>query len=251
MLGVDDAGWASSAPGPRRSSRPSTRPGPRSRPTEMMAGSQAAVGYIGELMASRRATPRDDLVSDLVTPEGRRGGHFRRRDQGQLPDPADRRQPDDHRPDRQRRAAVPHPPRPAGQAEGRSVADRRGGGGDAALRAAGRPDRPRRLARHGDRRLSGEDAGAAAAPRCGPPTATRTCSPIPTAFDITRTRAPHVAFGGGAHICLGAPLARIEAQSAFAGLFRRFPDLRLADDTPHWRSLPFFRGLERLEVEVG
>ena len=75
--------------------------------------------------------------------------------------------------------------------------------------------------------------------------------PDPDAFDITRARAPHVAFGGGAHICLGAPLARIEAQSAFLGLFRRFPDLALVDEAPRWRSLPFFRGLERLEVSGG
>ena len=75
--------------------------------------------------------------------------------------------------------------------------------------------------------------------------------PDPDAFDIARARAPHVAFGGGAHICLGAPLARIEAQSAFAALFRRFPDLKLVDGDPQWRALPFFRGLERLDVSVG
>ena len=75
--------------------------------------------------------------------------------------------------------------------------------------------------------------------------------PDPDVFDITRARAPHVAFGGGAHICLGAPLARIEAQSAFLGLFRRFPKLALVDGTPHWRALPFFRGLEKLDVTTG
>jgi cytochrome P450 len=74
----------------------------------------------------------------------------------------------------------------------------------------------------------------------------------PHSFDITRKRAPHVAFGGGAHICIGAPLARLEAQVALTRLFERFPDLRLADPdaTPQWRKLPFFRGLERLEVMV-
>jgi cytochrome P450 len=72
----------------------------------------------------------------------------------------------------------------------------------------------------------------------------------PHDFDIERPRHPHVAFGGGAHICIGAPLARLEAQTALLRLFTRFPNLRLADpDTaPVWRTLPFFRGLERLDL---
>lgn len=72
----------------------------------------------------------------------------------------------------------------------------------------------------------------------------------PHRFDITRKKSPHVAFGGGAHICIGAPLARLEAQVALTRLFERFPNLRLADPgaTPRWRNLPFFRGLEGLEV---
>ena len=75
----------------------------------------------------------------------------------------------------------------------------------------------------------------------------------PHRFDITRKHVPHVAFGGGAHICIGAPLARLEAQVALLRLFERFPDLRLADpdSTPGWRSLPFFRGLERLNLRTG
>jgi hypothetical protein len=72
----------------------------------------------------------------------------------------------------------------------------------------------------------------------------------PHRFDITRRKSPHVAFGGGAHICIGAPLARLEAQVALSRLFERFPDLSLADPgaPPQWRALPFFRGLERLDV---
>ena len=73
----------------------------------------------------------------------------------------------------------------------------------------------------------------------------------PDCFDITAKRAPHVAFGGGAHICLGAPLARMEAQAALLALFQRFPHLRLTDAEPRWRALPFFRGLEALPVEIG
>jgi cytochrome P450 len=72
------------------------------------------------------------------------------------------------------------------------------------------------------------------------------------AFDVARPRSRHLAFGGGAHICPGAPLARMEAMAVLPKLFQRFPRLRLADPAaaPHWRRLPGFRGLERLDVRV-
>ena len=72
----------------------------------------------------------------------------------------------------------------------------------------------------------------------------------PEAFDITQKRASHVAFGGGPHICIGAPLARMEARRVFEKLFARYPDMRLPEQELTWRALPFFRGLERLDVEV-
>ncbi len=70
----------------------------------------------------------------------------------------------------------------------------------------------------------------------------------PDIFDITRKRTGHVAFGGGPHICIGAPLARIEARHAYLRLFSRWPQLRLEPDEVVWRTLPFFRGIERLMV---
>ncbi len=75
----------------------------------------------------------------------------------------------------------------------------------------------------------------------------------PDRFDVGRQHKPNVSFGGGAHICIGAPLARLEAQVALVRLFERFPNLRLAspDEPPVWRTLPFFRGLERLELVAG
>jgi cytochrome P450 len=74
----------------------------------------------------------------------------------------------------------------------------------------------------------------------------------PDAFDVSRKPGPHIAFGGGSHICIGAPLARIEAQAALSKLFQRFPKLRLADPgrRPDKRTLPFFNGIQRLDVLI-
>jgi cytochrome P450 len=72
----------------------------------------------------------------------------------------------------------------------------------------------------------------------------------PDVFDITRADANrHVAFGKGIHVCLGAPLARVEGQVAFSTLFRRFPELRLAVPAEEVRwSSSFLRGFARLPV---
>lgn len=74
----------------------------------------------------------------------------------------------------------------------------------------------------------------------------------PDVFDISRRGVRHVAFGGGAHGCPGAPLARMEARITLRRLFERYPAARLADPDapPAWRGLPGFRGLERLEVRL-
>ena len=72
----------------------------------------------------------------------------------------------------------------------------------------------------------------------------------PEAFDITVKRRSHVSFGGGAHICIGAPLARIEARRVYRKLFERYPNMTMPGQNIVWRNLPFFRGIEKLEVEV-
>jgi cytochrome P450 family 142 subfamily A polypeptide 1 len=59
----------------------------------------------------------------------------------------------------------------------------------------------------------------------------------PEHFDATRTPNDHIAFGFGAHFCLGASLARIELHAIFERLLARLPDLKLAGDVPPPRAL--------------
>ena len=66
-------------------------------------------------------------------------------------------------------------------------------------------------------------------------------------LDITRKKNPHVSFGGGIHFCVGAPLARLELQTAIPILLERLPNLRLKSE-PRYADTYHFRGLEKLEV---
>jgi cytochrome P450 len=69
----------------------------------------------------------------------------------------------------------------------------------------------------------------------------------PGSLDITRANVKPLSFGGGIHFCLGAQLARIEAEIAISTLLRRLPDLRLDDaETPQWRPTFVLRGLKEL-----
>lgn len=76
--------------------------------------------------------------------------------------------------------------------------------------------------------------------------------PDPEVFDISREPNRHVAFGTGIHACLGATLARLEAEVAFDELLARFPNLDLA--VPHdeltWRDGTFMRALTALPVRA-
>ena len=72
--------------------------------------------------------------------------------------------------------------------------------------------------------------------------------PDPNRLDLSRTPNPHVGFGGGAHFCLGAALARLEGRIAIGTLARRFPELRLLDPKPAWRPSFTIRGLRRLPL---
>jgi pimeloyl-[acyl-carrier protein] synthase len=73
--------------------------------------------------------------------------------------------------------------------------------------------------------------------------------PSPEALDIQRDASRHVSFGAGPHYCLGAALARAEAQVALAALIA-LPGLRLVIDEPTRRPVAAFHALESLPVEI-
>lgn len=75
----------------------------------------------------------------------------------------------------------------------------------------------------------------------------------PDTLDLSRRDNQHLGYGHGIHYCLGAPLARLEGQTAIATLLRRLPDIRLAvePDVLRWRGGLIMRGLRTLPVEFG
>ncbi|MGA3000638.1 MAG: cytochrome P450 [Acetobacteraceae bacterium] len=73
--------------------------------------------------------------------------------------------------------------------------------------------------------------------------------PDPDRMDVTRERLRPLSFGGGIHFCIGAQLARIEAEVVFSTLLRRMPDLQLVEvAAPQWRESFTLRGLTILPV---
>lgn len=74
----------------------------------------------------------------------------------------------------------------------------------------------------------------------------------PDRFDITRTPNPHLAFGSGAHYCMGAAFAQRQAETALPMLLARCPSMSLAvapEQLP-WKEMPILRGLEALAVRL-
>ena len=73
----------------------------------------------------------------------------------------------------------------------------------------------------------------------------------PDAFDVTRDASGHLSFSHGVHHCLGAQLARLEAELAVGAILTRFPDLALADDAERaveWGTNTILRGPKRLNL---
>lgn len=106
-----------------------------------------------------------------------------------------------------------------------------------------------RVARE-DVELSGHHMGAGAMVACGIGAANRDpeAFPEPERLDLSRLDNHHLSFGFGAHFCLGAPLARLEARVAFEALLERFPRLSLVETEPRWRPNLFLRGLAELPI---
>lgn len=73
----------------------------------------------------------------------------------------------------------------------------------------------------------------------------------PEALDVLREDVRPLSFGFGAHVCLGAQLARLEAQVAFEALLARWPDLRLGDTPIAWGENTVLRGPKVLPLRRG
>jgi cytochrome P450 len=72
----------------------------------------------------------------------------------------------------------------------------------------------------------------------------------PDRLNLTRMPNPHVTFGFGAHFCLGAPLARLEAQIALPRLHARFPRMTLSAEPDAWNDGLTLRGPGRVPVAL-
>jgi cytochrome P450 len=72
----------------------------------------------------------------------------------------------------------------------------------------------------------------------------------PDRLDLRRDPNPQIAFGTGIHMCLGAPLARLEAQIAIPAMIRRFPNMGMGDGELHYRAASVLRGLVELPIRL-
>ena len=71
----------------------------------------------------------------------------------------------------------------------------------------------------------------------------------PDTFNVSRTPNSHIAFGGGIHFCLGAPLARLEMNRSLPALFERFPSISIRE-IPEQRETFVLRGYKKILVST-
>ena len=69
----------------------------------------------------------------------------------------------------------------------------------------------------------------------------------PTRLDITRSPNPHIAFGAGAHVCLGQHIARVEIDAMLREVLERLQDIELAA-APEWLASNFISGIRRMPI---
>jgi cytochrome P450 len=212
-----------------------------------VSGRRALADYFRELIAERRAAPRDDMLSALIVAE--EAGDTLNEEEllatcilllvaghettvnlignGTL-------------------ALLRHP------AELRKLRDNPGLIGTAVeelLRFDGPVQRTARIPSE-DITIGGQTIGKGelVMPFLGAADRDPTQFPDPDRLDITRADNRHIAFGMGIHFCLGAPLARMEGQIAINTLLARLPKLALATDRPQFRQSLTLRGLQALPV---
>lgn len=70
----------------------------------------------------------------------------------------------------------------------------------------------------------------------------------PDRLNLRRVNNQHLAFGAGAHFCIGNQLARLEGQAAILRMVQRFPEMRMAKERSEWAPNFGFRGLKTLPV---
>ena len=219
---------------------------------ELPGGPEAAAMEVYMLCdavaADRRANPRDDIMTALVQAEIDGERLDRRRAQPLLHHPDRRRQRDDAEPDQPLDAGPHRPPRPGPAPARRPVAVGHRRRGDAPLGQLDPQLPPHR--HHATPSCAACRSRPATRSSCTTPrpTATRTCSTIPTRFDVGRTPNDHVTFGGGGvHFCLGASLARAEIKATMRQVVERLPDLELAGEPDRLHS-DFVNGIKTMPV---